>query len=192
MISILKQKQIWKHQSENVKSANRENKTRGYSVGVHGTKSTSYGKQQTHGKGDMKIPTFLETLKGKKRSENKYSIRVNFSFNPKSGSRGELKRVAIELLELANRVDPNALLAPWENKDEELSMGPINLSDLHNPTTYIQEIIQYIHKPNYTNLRPGNTVFKYGNHIMFIVTRILTRHSKSSRWKHREMQWPTL
>lgn len=70
--------------------------------------------------------------------------------------------LAVELLGIATKVDPNALLVPWDVKDETVACGPINIVDLQNPNTYMQEITQYIYKPRYSNLHPGSTVFKMG------------------------------
>lgn len=110
----------------------------------------------------QKMPTFLEKLKGKKREDNDYSVRVNFSFTPKTGTNGELKRVATELLEIANRIDKKAMLVVWEENMEGVDLGPITINDLMNPYSFVQEIKNYVHKPKYIVLQPGNTAYKLG------------------------------
>lgn len=127
---------------------------------------------------EQKLPTFLEKLKGQKRDNNEYFVRANFSFTPKTGSNGELKRIAIELLEIACWVDEKAMLSVWEERKSAVDLGSINMKDLMNPNTYFHEISQYINKPKYVNLQPGNTAYKMG--VRFSVT--MDKHQFLRRW----------
>lgn len=135
-------------------------------TGKNTNKSSNDGQQQeVRDSGTTKIPTFLEKLKGKKRAENKYQIRLKFACTPRTGTRGEIKRVAGELLTMANKLDDKALLLPWKENGGTVDPGPINQQDLMNPYAYIMEINQYVNKPRYVSLRLGQTVYRMGFRI---------------------------
>lgn len=135
-----------------------------------------------------RIPTFLEAVKGKKRSENNFQVRLNFSYKPRTTTKGDVKRVATELLQIAMMADDKALLMPWQDQ-EDGDYGPINLEDMMNPKSFINEITQYIHKPRYVNLVPGQTAYKMGVRFTISVPRIqflrrwnsLKQHIKETR-----------
>ena len=126
------------------------------------TSDTTDSETRSENEKQAKLPTFMEMLKKKKRKENQYQVRLNFSFTPRSATKGEIKRIAVELMQIAVSIDEKVLLLPWENVEDSVDMGPINLEDLANPSAYVKEIIKYIHKPKFVNLIPGQTAYKMG------------------------------
>lgn len=105
------------------------------------------------------LTTFMEIVKGKRRSENKFSIRVTISFTPRTAGSGEYLRIAREMLSFGKEIDPNILLLPWADTQE---LGPLNFDDTVNTKPHGDNIRKYIHKPPYVNWRPGSPVYGIG------------------------------
>lgn len=105
------------------------------------------------------LVSYLETVKGKARTENKHSIRMTTSFTPRSVGYGDYIRVARELLMYAKEFDDKVLMLPW---DDKAGLGPINLDDFANVKNVSDKIRQYFYKPAYVNLQQGSPVYGIG------------------------------
>lgn len=73
--------------------------------------------------------------------------------------------------EHSTTVDEKALLLPWQDYDEVVSLGPLNLMDMMNPNAYMQEIMKFVNKPSYVNLILGQVVYKMGFSLSIIIDR---------------------
>lgn len=125
---------------------------------------------------------YLEKAKHKKRSPNLNTIRVTTSFTPRTAGFGDLKRVARELLSYAVDFDPSIMLLPWDNNFDG---GPININDLSNPASMVDDIKYFFDKPSYVNLQPGAPA--YGIGICFSTN--LSKNEFIDRWNIKKREF---
>jgi hypothetical protein len=94
--------------------------------------------------GRTSLTSYLETVKGKKRTPNENAIRVTTAFTPRTTGAGDLKRITQEILKYAQEFDEQILRLPWDNNSE---VGPIGLDDLANPHAMHDVIKLYFNNP---------------------------------------------
>jgi len=126
-------------------------------------------KEKTNNKQDKvpapkeRLSSYLEITKTKFRDRNAYNIRITTSFTPRTASNSsEYKRLAREILEYAEEIDPKVVLLPWKENND---CGPINREDLTNPANLNDTIWYYFDKPSYVTLQPGSPAYKIGVHL---------------------------
>jgi hypothetical protein len=146
------------------------NKTnpKNYSAKSNGTQAEGMIGKDNNDKSSL--ATFMEIVKGKMRSENDFSVRIQMSFTPRTAGSGEYLRIARELLSFGKEIDPNILLLPWVETQE---LSPLNINDLANTANQSRNIKQYINKPPYINWRPGSSPV-YGIGIRFSTNLVNT------------------
>lgn len=124
------------------------------------------------------LPSYLEVTNTKKRKENQFRARCNFSWTPRVGSVADFKRAAIELLSFAESIDPTIVILPWKDDTE---YGPINADDLRNP---LSEIIRYIDRPPYAPIQPGVPIYRMG--VLFSIS--IDKYTFIKKWNLKRQQ----
>lgn len=105
------------------------------------------------------LTSFAEKVRTNNRDANKNSIRVTFSFTPRTTGPEEFKRIAKELLSYANEIDDRVMLLPWEDSSIH---GPIKLVDLANPRTMLDSIKLYFARPARATWQAGVAIYGVG------------------------------
>ena len=95
----------------------------------------------------VSIHSFAEKIKGKKKQPKGKCIRFRFTFNAKKGGdKPQVLALLTNIMEIANIVDKEAMIMPWQTNGSEL--GPIDRNDvIYQHKLSVTEAKRYLDLP---------------------------------------------
>ena len=167
--------------TESIKTTTQEAKTN--ESQNHTTKKQQGGKEANEAstsKKQVSIETYAEKIKGKKKTPKENCIRLRFMFNAKkSGDKPQVLQLLTSLMEIANMIDEEAMIMPWDEKG--FDNGPIDKNDvIYQTKLSVSDAKRYLDLPidvQRTGFTSGKTEYGLGVRITTSLTARIFKNS---------------
>ena len=128
----------------------------------------------------VSIRTYAEKIKGRKKTPKENCMRLRFMFNSKkTGDKPQVLHLLTSLMEIANMVDEEAMIMPWN--EIGFDNGPIDKNDvIYQNKLSINEAKRYLDLPmdvQRTGFTSGKTEYGLGVRITTSLTERIFKNS---------------